>query len=151
LRVWPLAFACVAALGWWLSLAMGLSALLTNRYDRCTVATWCKTQVARYLPGGIWAPIVRASTVRGRLTDKLAAVGAENVIVLALALAVGGLWATLHNPWYLLLCLLAPVPLLASRRLELRTAITRRRVAATSGTYALGYICYGLIQGGLRS
>jgi uncharacterized membrane protein YbhN (UPF0104 family) len=109
------------------------------------MASWCRTQVARYLPGGVWAVVARATTVQGRLRDKFTAVTAENVIVLMVSLAVGGAWATVHNWRFLPLALLVLAPLLASRWLERRTQITRRRVRRTAGTYAVGYVAYGVL------
>jgi hypothetical protein len=143
IRVWPLALAYVAALAWWLALAAGWSTLITERILLNPLTAWCKTQVARYLPGGIWAPVARATTVRGRTRDKVAAVAAENVIVLAVAVGVGGLWATVHNPEWLPLVLLVAAPVFAGRWIERRTRVTRTGVVRTTGMYTVGYIAYG--------
>jgi uncharacterized membrane protein YbhN (UPF0104 family) len=99
--------------------------------------------VARYVPGGIWAVAARATTVSGRVRDKVAAVTAENVIVCLVSLAVGGAWvAGVDARWFPLVLFAAP--LLASRWLERRTRITRARVRRTAGTYLAGYVAYGL-------
>jgi glycosyltransferase 2 family protein len=144
LHYWPLAAAVGAAIIWWMSLALGWASLIGGA-PWAAVASWSRTQVARYLPGGIWAVVARATTVQGRVRDKLTAVTAENVIVLLVALAVGGLWASVHDWRWLPLVLLVAAPLLASRWLEQRTKITRRGVRRTAATYAVGYLAYGVL------
>jgi hypothetical protein len=144
IRVWPLVLAYVTSLVWWLALAFGWSTLITERVHLPPVKAWCKTQVTRYLPGGIWAPLTRATTVQGRVRDKAAAVAAENVIVLAAAVGVGALWATVHNPAWLPLAFVIVLPLLCGRWLERRTKVTRTGVIRTSGIYCVGYVAYGL-------
>jgi hypothetical protein len=144
IRVLPLVFAYVASLGWWLALALGWSTLVTERVHRAPVRAWCKTQVARYLPGGIWAPVARATTVRGRVRDKAAAVAAENVTVLAASVGVGALWAAIHRPAWLPLMLVIGLPLLGARWLERRTKVSRKGVFRATGMYSVGYVAYGL-------
>jgi hypothetical protein len=141
----PLVAAFGAALVWWLALAFGWAALLDDGRPGRAMSSWCRTQVARYLPGGIWAVAARATTVQGRVRDKLTAVTAENVIVLLVSLAVGGVWATVHDWRWGLLTLLVAAPLLASRWLERRTRITHRGVRRASGSYAVGYAAYGML------
>jgi glycosyltransferase 2 family protein len=145
IRIWPLVVAYLAALVWWLALALGWSTLVTERIHRKPVTAWCKTQVVRYLPGGIWAPLARATTVRGRIRDKAAAVAAENVIVLSVSLGVGALWVTVHNPAWLPLAGIIALPLFGVRWLERRTRVTRTGVTRTTGTYAVGYVAYGFM------
>jgi hypothetical protein len=144
LHYWPLLGSYAAGLVWWCSLGLGWSALISERYSFSPMGTWCRTQVARYLPGGIWAPIARATTVKGRVRDKVAAVGAENVVVLSVALAVGALWASIHDPRWLPLVLVGLAPLLGVRWLERRTKVTRRGVIRAGLTYAVGYVAYGV-------
>jgi hypothetical protein len=141
----PLVAAFGAALVWWLALAFGWAALLDDGHSGRAMSSWCRTQVARYLPGGIWAVAARATTVQGRVRDKLTAVTAENVIVLVVSLAVGGVWATVHDWHWGLLTLLVAAPLLASRWLERRTRITHRGVRRAAGSYAVGYAAYGML------
>lgn len=143
IRVWALVLAYAAALVWWLALACGWSTLITERIQFPPVKAWCTTQVARYLPGGIWAPLARATTVHGRVRDKAAAVAAENVIVLAASLGVAALWLTVHNPAWLPLVIVIVLPILGARWLERRTKVTRTGVVRTTGTYAIGYVAYG--------
>jgi uncharacterized membrane protein YbhN (UPF0104 family) len=141
----PLFMAFGAALVWWLTLAFGWAALLDDGRPWHAMSSWCRTQVARYLPGGIWAVAARATTVQGRVRDKLTAVTAENVLVLVVSLAVGGVWATVHDWRWGLLTVLVAAPLLASRWLERRTRITHRGIRRAAGSYAVGYTAYGLL------
>ncbi|MGH3414153.1 MAG: hypothetical protein ACRDY3_01775 [Acidimicrobiales bacterium] len=145
LRPWPLLGAFALALVWWSCLALGWGFLVGDTRRHGAVASWCRTQVARYLPGGIWAVAARATTVRGRLRDKFTAVTVENVIVLLTALAVGGAWSAAHDVRWLPLVALAAVPLVGSRWLERRTRVTGRAVRRTEATYAVGYVAYGVL------
>jgi hypothetical protein len=144
LHYWPLVGAYVFALGWWSCLALGWSTLTTEKFQIGPVSTWCRTQVARYFPGGFWAPVARATTVQGRVRNKVMTVTAENVIVLCVALGIGGLWASVHNPLWLPLAIVAFAPLLAIGVLERRSQITRRGVVLTGITYAVGFVFYGI-------
>ena len=144
IHYWALALAYIAALVWWLALAFGWSALLGSDQRVEQAAIWCKTQVARYLPGGIWAPVARATTVHGRVRDKVAAVGAENVIVLCVAIGVGAAWSTVHNPYWIPAIVIMFLPLVGSRWLERRTRVTHRGVVSAGLTYTGGYIAYGV-------
>ena len=134
----------LVALVWWLSLIYGWANLVTERFDHSQAGPWCRTQVTRYLPGGIWAPLARTTIVRGRIRDKLAAVAAENTIQLCVALAIGVLWMTIHDPRWLPLALLPLVPLVMSGWQERRTKVTRRGVIRASLVYGVGWIAYGL-------
>jgi hypothetical protein len=145
LHYWALAAAFPAALLWWVCLARGWAALVDDGAPGAAVASWCRTQVARYLPGGIWAVVARATTVRGRTRDKLAAVTAENVVVMLVSLAVGAAWATVHDARWLPVVLLLGVPLLGSRWLERRTQVGRRHVRGAAVSYTVAYLAYGLV------
>jgi glycosyltransferase 2 family protein len=140
----PMVASYFFALIWWISLAMGWSALTTEGYHVGPMRAWCKTQVVRYVPGGFWAPVARATTVHGRVRDRVAAVGAENVIVLCIALGVGGAWAAVHRPQWLPLILVAVLPMIGIRWLERRSRVTRKAVLMTSVTYAIGFVAYGI-------
>lgn len=142
---WPLALAVGAALVWWVALALGWAWLVDDGDPRAAAASWCKTQVARYMPGGIWQLVARATTVHGRVRDKLTAVTAENVIVLLVSLAIGSLWSVVHDWRWAALAVVAAAPLLASRWLARHTKITVRSVRRTSASYALGYVAYGVV------
>lgn len=144
IRVGPLVAAYALALLWWLALASGWSVLLTERLSLDPFRAWCKTQVARYLPGGIWAPVARATTVQGRVRDKAAAVLAENVTVLAASAGIAALWVTVHNPLWLPLVVIIALPTLGARWLERRTTVARSAVVRTTGVYSVGFVAYGL-------
>jgi hypothetical protein len=145
LHLWPLAAAYVAALVWWTCLALGWASLAGDGSVRAAMATWCSTQVARYLPGGVFHVVARATTVQGRVRDKLTAVTAENFLVLLVSLAVGGAWASVHDWRWLPLTLVVAAPLLLSKWLEARTRITRRHVRRTAASYGVGYVAYGVM------
>jgi hypothetical protein len=144
LRVWALVVGFFAALIWWLSLGLGWSTLITERFERAPFEAWCKTQATRYLPGGIWAPVTRATTVDGRLRDKATAVVAENVIVLTAALGIGAAWATVHHPYFLPALVLVLAPAAAGNWLERRSKVTKVGIVRTSGLYGFGFVAYGL-------
>jgi glycosyltransferase 2 family protein len=143
IRILPLVLAYLTSLVWWVALAFGWSTLITERIHLPPVRAWCKTQVTRYLPGGIWAPITRATTVPGRVRDKAAAVVAENVIVLAAAVGIGALWATVHNPEWLPLAVVVILPTLCGRWLERRSKVTRTGVIRATSMYTIGFVAYG--------
>lgn len=136
----PMGAALGLAVVWWISLAAGWASLVQ---ERAAVVTWCRTQVARYLPGAIWAFVTRASTVKGRIRHKLAAVVAENVIVLFASLGVGGLFAGLADPVWLPLVVLGLVPLVTAGRLARYTNLTASAVRRTTLIYVVGYLAYG--------
>lgn len=142
-RYLPLAFSYVFALIWWTGMALGWSALITGRYEFGPLGNWCRTQVARYVPGGFWAPVARATTVQGRVRHKATAVIAENVTLLFVALGVGALWASIHRPEFAPLILVGFVPLLLSRWLERHSQIDRVQLMRASVTYAVAFAAYG--------
>lgn len=140
LRYGPMGAALGLALVWWLALAAGWASLVE---DRGALVTWCRTQVARYLPGAIWALVTRASTVKGRIRHKLAAVVAENLTVLFVSLGVGGLFAGLADVRWLPLTLLGIVPLVAAGRLARHAGLTAGAIRRTTLIYLVGYLAYG--------
>jgi hypothetical protein len=141
----PLVCGYLVALVWWVALAAGWAGLLDDGRPWRAMSAWCRTQVARYLPGGIWAVAARATTVKGRVRDKLTAVTVENVVVLLVSLAVGGMWASVHDWRWLPLTALVAAPLWGSRWLARRSRITRRGVRRAAGTYTVAYLAYGVM------
>jgi hypothetical protein len=146
INFWPLAGAYLAALVWWGCLAFGWASLVADDITLRPVTAWCRTQVARYIPGGIWAAVARATTVRGRVRDKFTAVTAENVLVLLGSLTVAGLWAAGYQPQWLLLSLLVVASVAAARWLERRSGITRRRAHRSAVSYLVGFVAYGIMS-----
>jgi glycosyltransferase 2 family protein len=142
---WAAVAGCfVAALVWWLTQAYSWANLVTERFDHDQVGRWCRTQVTRYLPGGIWAPLARSTLVRGRVRDKLAAVAAEGVIQLCLALSVGALWMIIRQPRFLPMAVVGIVPLALAGWLQRRTQVTRRGILRASLVSAAGWVAYGV-------
>lgn len=142
---WAAVAGCfVAALVWWLSQAYSWANLVSERFDHDQVGPWCRTQVTRYLPGGIWAPLARTTLVRGRVRDKLAAVAAEGFIQLCMALAVGGLWMIIRQPRFVPLAVLGVLPLALSGWLQRRTKVSRRGITRASVVAAVGWVAYGV-------
>lgn len=142
LSAWPVVAAYLFALAWWLGLGLGWAALVD---DRRAVGPWCRSQVARYLPGGVWALATRAATVRGTLRDKVTAVTAENFTVLSVSMTTGAALASIYDARWLAAAILSPFPILAFIRLERRTLIPRHRLLGAGACYGVGYIAYGLV------
>ncbi|HZD70076.1 MAG TPA: hypothetical protein VFA45_14585, partial [Actinomycetes bacterium] len=134
----------LTALVWWLALAYGWANLVTERFDHAQIGMWCRTQVARYVPGGIWAPLARTTIVRGRVRDKLAAVAAENIVQLCVALTVAALWMTVRDARWLPMVAVAAIPLALSGWLQRRTRVTAAGVGRAGLVYGVGWIAYGL-------
>jgi glycosyltransferase 2 family protein len=145
LSTWPLALAIPCLLVWWLLLARGWSLLVSGASRRSDISLWFRTQAIRYLPGGIWAPVSRATLLPGSLSDKLATVGAENLIALCTASAVGGLaMAVSGRPIWLPLLLAPASPLILSRLLAIRTRLTVARALAVTGNDVVAFVGYAL-------
>jgi hypothetical protein len=137
-RWWLLVPGAAAALAWWVLLARGWALLLRGHVTRHDLGGWTRTQALRYLPGGIWAPASRFVTIRGPAVDRLATVGAENVLALCAALAIGGVaLAVAGHPVWLLAVLAAAVPALAARRLARVSRLDRERSRRAAVTYVI--------------
>jgi hypothetical protein len=134
----------LAGLVWWLTQAYGWANLVTERFDHDQVGKWCRTQVTRYLPGGVWAPLARSTIVRGRVRDKLAAVTAEGLIQLCMAIAVGALWMIVRQPRFLPFAVVGLLPLALAGWLQRRTQVSRRGIARASLIAAVGWVAYGV-------
>jgi hypothetical protein len=142
---WPLLPALGAAILWWLLLACGWSVVFDGRLRRHAVATWCRTQALRYLPGGFWAPASRAVLVKGTVVDRLATVGAENAIALGAALAVGGVAFAGSGDWrWAPLALAVAAPLVAARVVARRTRLTGRRALNATAVYLPAFAAYAV-------
>jgi hypothetical protein len=136
------AFSC--ALVTWLGLGLGWAALTGSRRPLAAVRTWARTQVLRYLPGGIWAPVARATRVEGDVLGKAGTVVAESAATLASAVATGGTAFALGGREPLgLLGLAAPVLVIGlAHVLPARIGVPARRVAAASGCYLVAWTAY---------
>jgi glycosyltransferase 2 family protein len=135
--------ALFAIAGWWILLARGWSLLAAGRTSRHELGLWCRTQVLRYLPGGIWAPTSRVALVGGSAIDRLATVASENVVSLCAALALGGLaMAAGGRPAWAALVFAPLLPVAGARLAAGRTRLDgpRARRATVNGLAA--FACY---------
>lgn len=145
LELWPLAVATVCAVGWWVLLARGWALLVTGTARRGDVSVWCRTQAIRYLPGGIWAPASRVTLLPGTLTDKLATVGAENVIALCCAAAVGGAAFALGGRiGWLPLAIVIAAPVAGARLIQSRSRVSTARALLVTWNDTIGFIGYAV-------
>jgi hypothetical protein len=146
---WLLVPALAAAVVWWMLLARGWAILASGRTTRRDMGQWCRTQVLRYLPGGIWAPTSRVVLVGGTAVDRLATVAAENVVALCAALSIGGVAMALGGRPAWAACALAPVmPVVAARLASGRTRLDQARLArATANSLAAfaGYVAAAVL------
>jgi hypothetical protein len=145
LELWPLVVATICAVGWWVLLARGWALLVTGTARRGDVSVWCRTQAIRYLPGGIWAPASRVTLLPGTLWDKFATVGAENVIALCAASAVGGAAFALGGrlDWLPLVIVIA-APVTLARLVQSRSRVSPARALLVTGNDTIGFIGYAV-------
>jgi len=135
--------ALFATAAWWILLARGWSLLAAGRTSRRELGLWCRTQVLRYLPGGIWAPTSRLALVGGSALDRLATVASENVVSLSAALAVGGVaMAASGRPAWAALVLALAVPVVGARLVADRTRLDRVRVRRATVNGLVAFTCY---------
>jgi hypothetical protein len=143
LELWPLAVATVCAVVWWVLLARGWALLVTGTSRRGDISMWCRTQAIRYLPGGIWAPASRVTILPGTLSDKLATVGAENVIALCCAAAVGGAaFAIDGRIGWLPLVIVVAAPAAAARLVQSRSRVSPARALLVTWNDLIGFAGY---------
>lgn len=144
------AIACL----YWLSMGRGWAAL-TGERSVPAMATWSRSQILRYIPGGIWAPAARGATVSGRKRDKLATVVVEDSAQLAVAAAIGGvaLAGGGASPWWALFAgaAIGPVAvvewgprLLRATRRAAAPDLPTRRVATACGWYAVAFSSFAV-------
>ncbi|HVW17138.1 MAG TPA: hypothetical protein VHB30_02705 [Solirubrobacteraceae bacterium] len=141
---WSLMAPAVAiAVAWWVLLARIWAILVSGRPTAADVGTWCRTQVLRYIPGGIWAPTSRVAVVRGSAVDRVATVAAENLVALCAALAIAGVALTASGrPAWAPLLLTALVPHALLRLLGERSRLEDRRVARALAEGLAGFVAY---------
>jgi glycosyltransferase 2 family protein len=145
LEPWLLGPALLAAAVWYALLGCGWAIFASGRVTRHDLGTWFRTQVLRYLPGGIWAPVSRVAAVGGTATDRLVTVAAENVTVLCAALAVGGLALAAAGEivWIGLVALLA-APRLTTRFTATRTRVGAQRTVRATAIYTVAFVGYAV-------
>jgi len=94
--------ALFAAVAYWIALAGGWSALAGAPADPAVLATWSRSQLLRFVPGGVLAPAARASRVGGPLRQRFGAALAEAVLLASVGAAIGGAaeaWASGRLVW----------------------------------------------------
>jgi uncharacterized membrane protein YbhN (UPF0104 family) len=129
----------------WTTFAAAWVALNAHGDPVAHMARWAHSQLLRYLPGAIWAPMARASSVPGEKRQRLATLGVEALIFLASAAAIGGLLGGLAVDPLLFLACLAPLVSLGVVRLgATRFTISVRRAATAMGWLLPGWLLYGL-------
>jgi len=140
---WMLVPALAGALFWWTLLARGWAILASGHAARQDMGMWCRTQVLRYLPGGIWAPTSRVVLVGGSPVDRVATVAAENVVSLVAALALGGAALALSGRpvWGLLVAALL-IPPAGLRLARDRTRLDRSRTWRATGNALGAFVGY---------
>ena len=140
---WMLVPALAGALLWWTLLARGWAILASGHAARQDMGMWCRTQVLRYLPGGIWAPTSRVVLVGGSPVDRVATVAAENVVSLVAALALGGAALALSGRpvWGLLVAALL-IPPAGLRLARDRTRLDRSRTWRATGNALAAFVGY---------
>jgi glycosyltransferase 2 family protein len=140
---WLLAPALAVALVWWTLLARGWAILASGHAAREDMGMWCRTQVLRYLPGGIWAPTSRVVLVGGTAVDRVATVAAENVVSLVAALALGGAaLAVSESPVWGLLVAALLIPPVGLRVAGHRTRLDRSRTRRATGNALVAFVGY---------
>jgi glycosyltransferase 2 family protein len=140
---WLLAPALALSIVWWTLLARGWAILAAGATDAEHMGMWCRTQVLRYLPGGIWAPTSRVVLVGGTAADRVATVAAENFVALGAALAVGGAaFALSGRPLWALLVLAPLGPIVAARYARGRTRLDPRRLRSATANGLVGFVGY---------
>jgi len=139
-----LAPALAGALLWWTLLARGWAILASGHAAREDMGMWCRTQVLRYLPGGIWAPTSRVVLVGGSAVDRVATVAAENIVSLVAALALGGAALALGggSPVWVLLVGALLIPPVGLRLAAHRTRLDRARTWRATGNALVAFVGY---------
>ena len=128
---------------WWVLLANGWALLVEGRTTRHDVSVWCRTQALRFLPGGIWAPVSRATVVHGSMAEKIAAVAGENLLALGAAVSIGGIAMGLAGPiWWIGLAPALLGPVLAARLLDGRIRVTPSRAVKGAVNYVAAFLAY---------
>ncbi len=145
LRLGWLALSTLAFSISWLGFAAAWVALNPHGSALVQAATWTRSQLLRYLPGAIWAPMARASAVPGQASQRFATVVAEALIFLATALCVGGAAGGLAVDGRLFTAVLAPgVALALVHWGGRRFSITTGRAAMAMLWLVPSWLLYGL-------
>ncbi len=129
----------------WLGFAAAWVALNSHGSALTQAAAWTRSQLLRYLPGAIWAPMARASQVPGPSSQRFATVVVEALVFLATAACVGGLVGGLAIDGRLFAAVVAPGLALAIVHWGgRRFAVTTKRAAAATLWLLPSWLLYGL-------
>jgi hypothetical protein len=94
--------ALVAAVAYWIALAGAWSALVGAPGEASVLATWSRSQLLRFVPGGLLAPAARASRVEGDVRRRVGAALAEAALLVSVGAAIAGVaeaWASGQVVW----------------------------------------------------
>ena len=129
----------------WLGFALAWVALNAHGSALQQAAAWTRSQLLRYLPGAIWAPMARAAKVPGRPSQRAATVVVEALIFVATAACVGGLVGGLAIDARLLAAVPAPIVALAIVHWGgRRFSVTMQRAFAATLWLLPSWLLYGL-------
>ena len=144
LRPLPIAIATVLFAVYWTLLGRGWSVISGSHVTRQGMATWCRTQVLRYVPGSFLAPAARATSVEGRKRDKLATIVGEQVVQLCAGIGVAGILLTIGgSPLFAPLIVAFAVPFGIHHLIRGRTTLSDRRMLHAGLWYVVAFLVYG--------
>jgi hypothetical protein len=128
----------------WLAQATGWFVLSGRSGWSDQVTTWAQSQSLRYIPGGVWAPLARSTSVQGGKFAKLATVVTEASMLLAAAVAVGGAEMAIGRSAWFALCIPAPVALgvVLSRVRKAGHPVGARQLVRSGLAYTVSWIAY---------
>ncbi len=120
----------------WTGFSAAWVALNDHGHPVAQMARWVHSQLLRYLPGAVWAPMGRVSSVPGTRSRRVATVAVEALVFLASAVAVGGLLGGIAvDPLLFLAC---PAPLAAL--VIVRMGATRFDVTTSRAAWAIAWL-----------
>lgn len=133
----------IAVLSWG-AFSLGWAAISHAPKKLPASRTWVRTQLLRYLPGGVWAPAARARSTP-RLRRGILFVIAENsLMVLAATLVASIALAITWSPlWALVSALIAATVTFAVLRAD-RLGLTARAVLTAYCWYAVSFVAFGV-------
>lgn len=132
----------VALVSW---LAQGAAWLvLSGRFNSGQLTTWSQSQALRYIPGGLWGPLARATSVPGGNVTKFATVATEQGMCLAAAVAVGGVELAVGESAWFAFCVPAPLVLgfVLSRFRRAGRPVRPRQLVRSGAIYVVGFVAY---------
>jgi hypothetical protein len=139
-----LATSLVPAVVSWVALGRAWACLSGAPSTSLAIASWTRTQALRYLPGSVWAPVARATSVEGAPITKTSAVVVEAGLTAAVGAGVGGVAMASSGKWLWGLLLLVPAVATAVLAAVLpRAGIPRPQLTAAIGWYVFSWIAYG--------